>query len=841
MADDSGTAYGAGASYPANAATTTLYAIWNPVITYKPNGASGSDHEQVKTYGTTATLKASDTYSRTGFAFKEWNTNQSGTGTPYAAGASYTSNAATTLYAIWNATLSYDANEGIGAPGSQTAKATEEITISETVPTRPGYTFLGWGTSAGASAASYQPGDAYAASGGSIVLYAVWRCDIRLADVTCSLVDANGNDDPLGRYVKASVSYDATTSGHGLSRIAMTLNHSGVDDYLEKTSSLGLEGTETFTFGPYAYDLFDPHGGYHIGRIDAENADGTISASVDLDATSYKNPVIRALSTFRTENVGGVYEASDDGTSLGIEVSYTVSSSRTQSAPRSIAVTVKNSSGTVVATRTFSNISGASGVARLDVYHDSSFPSDILVNGELISAEDSYGVTVVVSDAYSDVVTDAKARSTDTVTIAYFTMDFLGDAHLYNPTEDTQVEIGKVYYTRSGSGTFESPYVYTAVANPVAADLTAYYEANGAQPGHGIGIGKPSTREGLDVGMEAFFDQDVHGSGEVSATDSGNVVHNLTEKANTSDLGDLAFKDTASASDIPAINGITDFSTYVYSAQESRAANTVLAAPNGSAGTASFRALVAADIPDLSGTYVKRQPASATDLPQDTSTSSGYPLVLSDSFANSGVVSYMTAANFRTLINAPSLSESNQYQNCTQFVKFTGVDSSKSNNDISSNISRGWEMLDKNDKYISYLETTANTDGSIQLSLVARNLGTGSNVNNGLYIKVANDGTRSVSVSEAAPWRSGLAVCGVKTVSKTTSSFTSYHTTTTITAPASGWTCIGFVRCCSNGDVDTPYVDSWSQSGTTVTASIWRATTASITVTLTALFVNQSL
>lgn len=205
------------------------------------------------------------------------------------------------------------------------------------------------------------------------------------------------------------------------------------------------------------------------------------------------------------------------------------------------------------------------------------------------------------------------------------------------------------------------------------------------------------------------------------------------------------------------------------------------------------------------------------------------------------VVNVPEAAPWRTALGVPALSENNKYQNCTQYIKFTGVDSSKSDNDISSSISRGWEMLDKNDKYISYLETTAGTDGSIQLSLVARNLGTGSNINNGLYIKVANNGTRSISVSEAAPWRSGLGVCGVKTVSKTTGSFTSYHTTTTITAPASGWTCIGFVRCCSNGDVDTPYVDSWSQSGTTVTASIWRATTVSITVTLTALFVNQSL
>ncbi len=56
---------------------------------------------------------------------------------------------------------------------------------------------------------------------------------------------------------------------------------------------------------------------------------------------------------------------------------------------------------------------------------------------------------------------------------------------------------------------------------------------------------------------------------------------------------------TATANQIPSIQNINSFSTYVYSAQISRTANTVLAAPNGSAGVASFRSLVAADIPSL--------------------------------------------------------------------------------------------------------------------------------------------------------------------------------------------------------------------------------------------------
>ena len=46
--------------------------------------------------------------------------------------------------------------------------------LSETVPTRKGYIFLGWGTTASATAASYQPGDMYSVDQ-NITLYAVWQ------------------------------------------------------------------------------------------------------------------------------------------------------------------------------------------------------------------------------------------------------------------------------------------------------------------------------------------------------------------------------------------------------------------------------------------------------------------------------------------------------------------------------------------------------------------------------------------------------------------------------------------------------------------------------------------
>ncbi len=47
---------------------------------------------------------------------------------------------------------------------------------------------------------------------------------------------------------------------------------------------------------------------------------------------------------------------------------------------------------------------------------------------------------------------------------------------VYEPTANTDIVSGKTYYTRSGSGTDASPYVYTAVENSVKASLGTYYE-----------------------------------------------------------------------------------------------------------------------------------------------------------------------------------------------------------------------------------------------------------------------------------------------------------------------------------------------------------------------------
>lgn len=95
-------AYAAGASYTANA-TVTLYAKWTAhtyTVKYNANGGTGAPANQTKTYGTALTLSSTKP-TRNYYKFLGWATSASATTAQYASGASYTANAAVTLYAVW--------------------------------------------------------------------------------------------------------------------------------------------------------------------------------------------------------------------------------------------------------------------------------------------------------------------------------------------------------------------------------------------------------------------------------------------------------------------------------------------------------------------------------------------------------------------------------------------------------------------------------------------------------------------------------------------------------------------------------------------------------------------
>ena len=102
-----------------------------------------------------------------------------------AAAGHYKTNALLTLIATpklvtYNYSITYNANNGTGAPGVQSMGSTGEsytFTLSSTKPTRSGYNFLGWSTSASATTATYQPGAKVTlkSSAPALTLYAIWQ------------------------------------------------------------------------------------------------------------------------------------------------------------------------------------------------------------------------------------------------------------------------------------------------------------------------------------------------------------------------------------------------------------------------------------------------------------------------------------------------------------------------------------------------------------------------------------------------------------------------------------------------------------------------------------------
>lgn len=113
--------------------------VLGPLVTLNPNGGSIS----------TTKLRPAVI---TNYAFNSWNTSANGSGTTYFPGASYRADIDVTLYAQWNS-------------------STTTLAVTLPLPTRDGYTFVGWSTSTSATSGitgSYTPS-------GDVTLYAIWE------------------------------------------------------------------------------------------------------------------------------------------------------------------------------------------------------------------------------------------------------------------------------------------------------------------------------------------------------------------------------------------------------------------------------------------------------------------------------------------------------------------------------------------------------------------------------------------------------------------------------------------------------------------------------------------
>lgn len=120
--------------------------------------------------------------------------------------------------------VTYDANGGSGAPSdTYFYGTTEDVVLSNTIPTRTGYTFAGWNTAQDGSGASYSAGKNIGKKTATFTLYAQWT--INSYTITCndyfgeellgsSTASYNYGDTVSGASFGDSTTYDAYHTGY---------------------------------------------------------------------------------------------------------------------------------------------------------------------------------------------------------------------------------------------------------------------------------------------------------------------------------------------------------------------------------------------------------------------------------------------------------------------------------------------------------------------------------------------------------------------------------------------------------------------------------------------------
>ncbi|MCL2032946.1 MAG: glycoside hydrolase family 99-like domain-containing protein, partial [Methanomassiliicoccaceae archaeon] len=135
---------------------------------------------QTKGYNEQITLDQTQPV-RSGLLFMGWGYD--GGTAVYQPGDLFIENRNRTLYAVWHAKISFDANGGEGAPDYITRPYVSAPTILPSeIPTRSGHVFLGWSEDPNAAAPTYQQGGDYTKLiTVPVMLYAVWE-EIRGAE-----------------------------------------------------------------------------------------------------------------------------------------------------------------------------------------------------------------------------------------------------------------------------------------------------------------------------------------------------------------------------------------------------------------------------------------------------------------------------------------------------------------------------------------------------------------------------------------------------------------------------------------------------------------------------------
>jgi uncharacterized repeat protein (TIGR02543 family) len=153
-------------------------------VDHNGNGSTGGmvPTNKTKNQGVSLTLATnSGGLVKTDHIFVGWNTEADGSGTDYAEGATYVTDADLTLFAKWTQpqtyTVSYDGNGHTGGtvPANQTKTHGVDLTLDANSGglAKTGYIFAGWNTAANGGGADYATGATHSTDA-DLTLFAKW-------------------------------------------------------------------------------------------------------------------------------------------------------------------------------------------------------------------------------------------------------------------------------------------------------------------------------------------------------------------------------------------------------------------------------------------------------------------------------------------------------------------------------------------------------------------------------------------------------------------------------------------------------------------------------------------
>lgn len=277
--------------YTADSGNVEMTADWSPwshTIHYDANGGTGAPSDQIKVYGESMWISVTEP-TRPGYVFKGWTCSKGGTYNP---GDAYTADydgETVTMTAEWKLyehTVHYDANGGLGAPSDQTKKYGVQMSISTSVPTKLGYTFKYWTASIGGK---YNSGQEYThdQDGGTVTMTAYWNDETA---PNCTSFYALPNSWSEG---EGTVGFTVQDQGTGLASVELN-RYSYVTRSWSTVKTWSYDGTTTAQTDTYT----ETDEGVFYYRLTVKDKAGNIitknSVAIFLDHSS---PVLSGMNT----------------------------------------------------------------------------------------------------------------------------------------------------------------------------------------------------------------------------------------------------------------------------------------------------------------------------------------------------------------------------------------------------------------------------------------------------------------------------------------------------------------------------------------------------------------